>query len=131
MEAALKIEDASRTTSGAAEHDLRGVTLLYVGGRLGLLDQLKAQCAKRGGLLLSHDGGIEENPAALPGLVSRADAVLFPVDCIGHAAAGQIKKLCREIGKPFIPLRTASVASFVAAIASGDLLRRSKLRTES
>ena len=130
LEVALKIDDASRGTSSAVERDLHGLTLLYVGGRPGLIDQLKAQCAKRGGLLLSHDGGIEENPAALPGLVSRADAVLFPVDCIGHAAAGQIKKLCREIGKPFIPLRTASVASFVAAIATGNVSQRSKLRTE-
>jgi hypothetical protein len=128
LEAALKIGDAGHGASGAAEHDLRGLTLLYVGGRPGLLDQLKALCAKRGGLLLSHDGGIEENPAALPGLVSRADAALFPVDCISHAAAGQIKKLCREIGRPFVPLRTASVASFVAAIAMGDLSLRSKLR---
>jgi hypothetical protein len=129
LEAALRIGDAGRGTADAADHDLRSLTLLYVGGRPGLLDQLKAQCARRGGVLLSHDGGIEENPAALPGLVSRADAVLFPVDCISHAAAGQIKKLCREIGKPFVPLRTASVASFVAAIATGDLSQRSKLRT--
>jgi hypothetical protein len=129
LEAALKLDDAGFGASGAAENDLRGLTLLYVGGRPGLLDQLKALCAKRGGLLLSHDGGIEENPAALPGLVSRADAALFPVDCISHAAAGLVKKLCREIGRPFVPLRTASVASFVAALATGDLPQRSKLRT--
>jgi hypothetical protein len=127
LEMALKIEAAG--ASDTIEHDLHGLTLLYVGGRPGLLDQLKALCAKRGGLLLSHDGGIEENPAALPGLVSRAVAVLFPVDCISHAAAGQIKKLCREIGRPFVPLRTASAASFIAAIAAADLSHRSKLRT--
>jgi hypothetical protein len=130
LEATLGSDDASRGASRAVEHDLRGLTLLYVGGRPGLLDQLKAFCAKRGGLLLSHDGGIEENPAALPGLVSRADAALFPVDCVSHAAAGQITKLCRELGRPFIPLRTASAASFIAAIATGDLSHRSKLRTE-
>jgi hypothetical protein len=129
MEAALRIADTSQGAAGAAEQDLQGLTLLYVGGRPGLLDQLKALCAKRGGLLLSHDGGIEENPAALPGLVSRADVALFPVDCVSHAAAGQIKKLCREIGRPFVPLRTASVASFIAATAMGDFSQRSKLRT--
>jgi hypothetical protein len=129
MEAALRIADTSHGAAGAAGQDLQGLTLLYVGGRPGLLDQLKALCAKRGGLLLSHDGGIEENPAALPGLVSRADVALFPVDCVSHAAAGQIKKLCREIGRPFVPLRTASVASFIAATAMGDFSQRSKLRT--
>ena len=130
LETTLKIDDPNNGRSGTVEHDLDGLTLLYVGGRPGLLDQLKALCAKRGGSLLTHDGGIEENPAALPGLVSRADAALFPVDCVSHAAAGQIKKLCRESGKPFVPLRTASVASFVAAIAVGDLSHRSKLRAE-
>jgi Uncharacterized protein conserved in bacteria (DUF2325) len=125
LETALKLDDAETEKPDAVEPDLNGRTLLYVGGRPGLLDQLKALCLRRGGVLLSHDGGIEENPAALPGLVSRADAAFFPVDCISHAAAGQIKKVCREIGKPFVPLRTASVASFVAAIAAGELSQRS------
>lgn len=74
-------------------------------------------------MLLAHDGGIEDNSSALPGLVSRAGAAFFPVDCVSHLAAGQIKKLCREIGKPFVPLRTASVASFMAAISDHHLLR--------
>ena len=130
LETTLRSDDPNHAESGAIEHDLDGLTLLYVGGRPGLLDQLKALCAKRGGLLLSHDGGIEENPAALPGLVSRADAALFPVDCVSHLAAGQIKKACRELGKPFIPLRTASMASFIAAVAEGELSHRSKLRAE-
>ena len=32
-----------------------------------------------------------------------------------HTAAGQVKRLCREAGKEFLPLRTASLASFLAA----------------
>ena len=101
--------------------------MLYVGGRPGLIDQLKAVAARRGGTLISHDGGIEENLAALPGLVSRADAVFFPIDCISHAAVGQIKKYCRDGHKPFIPLRTASAASFIATIGHQDALQNSRL----
>ena len=71
--------------------------------------------------------GIEENLAALPGLVSRADAAFFPMDCISHSAAGQIKKCCRDGHKPFIPLRTASVASFAAAIGHRDVLQNGRL----
>jgi hypothetical protein len=100
------------------ESDLKGVTVLYVGGRPGLIDQLKKIVAKRGGMLLSHDGGIEENLAALPGLVSQAAVAFFPIDCVSHSAVGQIKKLCRDGQKSFIPLRTASVASFIAAIGN-------------
>ena len=109
------------------EHDLEGLNLLYVGGRPGLIDQLKAAAARRGGTLLSHDGGIEENLAALPGLVSRADAVFFPIDCISHSAVGQIKKYCRDGHKPFVPLRTASAASFISAISHRDVLQKSRL----
>jgi Uncharacterized protein conserved in bacteria (DUF2325) len=126
LEAELKMDEDDQ--SGVdIEHGLNGVTVLYVGGRPGLIDQLKAVAARRGGTLLSHDGGIEENLAALPGLVSRADAVFFPIDCISHAAVGQIKKYCRDSQKPFIPLRTASAASFIAMIGQQDVLQKSRL----
>jgi hypothetical protein len=117
LEAELKIDEADEPGSNV-QHALQGLTVLYVGGRPGLIDQLKAIVARRGGTVLSHDGGTEENLAALPGLISRADAAFFPVDCISHAAVGQIKKCCRDGDKPFIPLRTASVASFISAIGN-------------
>jgi Uncharacterized protein conserved in bacteria (DUF2325) len=119
LEAELKI-DAVDAASRGAEHDLDGVTVLYVGGRPGLIDQLKAIVTKKGGTVLSHDGGIEEKLTGLPGLIGRADAIFFPVDCVSHAAVGQIKKCCRDGDKPFIPLRTASVASFIFAIGNPE-----------
>jgi Uncharacterized protein conserved in bacteria (DUF2325) len=126
LEAELKMDEEDQPGLDT-ERDLNGLIVLYVGGRPGLLDQLKAVAARRGGTLLSHDGGIEENLAALPGLVSRADAVFFPIDCISHAAVGQIKKCCRDGHKPFIPLRTASAASFIATIGHRDVLQKSRL----
>jgi hypothetical protein len=126
LEAELKVDEVDQPGLDI-ERDLDGLTVLYVGGRPGLIDQLKAVATRRGGNLISHDGGIEENLAALPGLVSRADAVFFPIDCISHAAVGQIKKYCRDGHKPFIPLRTASAASFIATIGHRDVLRNSRL----
>jgi len=120
LESELRVDDADGPAA-KVERDLLGVTVLYVGGRPGLIDQLKAAVARRGGALLSHDGGIEENLAALPGLISRADATFFPMDCISHSAVGHIKKYCRDGHKPFTPLRTASVASFIAAIGHRDI----------
>ena len=120
LDAELRIDDADERAA-KVERDLDGVTVLYVGGRPGLIDQLKAVVTKRGGTLLSHDGGIEENLAALPGLISRADATFFPMDCVSHSAVGHIKKCCRDGHKPFTPLRTASVASFIAAIGHLDV----------
>jgi hypothetical protein len=126
LEAELRI-DAAAQSGVDIERDLGGLTLLYVGGRPGLIEQLKAVAGRRGGTLLAHDGGIEENLAALPGLVSRADAVFFPIDCISHSAVGQIKKSCRDGQKPFVPLRTASAASFISAISHRDVLQHDRL----
>ena len=98
---------------------LRGVRILYVGGRPKLIDQLKAFVAVRGGALIAHDGGVDDSLALLPGLVSQADVVYFPVDCISHAAADKIKKLCQRLAKRWAPLRSASLASFASEIAAG------------
>jgi hypothetical protein len=122
LEAELKIEEADEPSLGV-EHNLHGLTVLYVGGRPGLIDQLKAIVTKKGGTVLSHDGGIEEKLTALPGLIGRADTIFFPVDCVSHSAVGQIKKCCRDGNKPFIPLRTASVASFIFAIGNQETFR--------
>ena len=98
--------------------DLDDRMLLFVGGRPKLIDQLRGLTSRAGGVLLSHDGGIEDNPSLLPGLVSRCDVALFSVDCISHSGALAVKRLCHHAGKPFVALRSASVASFVAALAS-------------
>jgi hypothetical protein len=50
----------------------------------------------------------------LPGLVSRADCTVFPVDC---DAMGMLKRQCRRAAKPFVPLRTSSIASLFAGLA--------------
>jgi hypothetical protein len=60
------------------------------------------------------DGGIEHHLNLLAGLASRADLVVFPVDCISHHAAQVAKQLRRQAAKRFIPLRSASVTSLLA-----------------
>ena len=124
LETALRLPDEEEGRARPASRDLWGVTLLYVGGLARLGDQLRTIVARRGGALLTHDGGVEDNPALLPGLISRADAAFFPVDCVSHTAAGQVKKHCRDAGKPFVPLRSASLASFIAALAANEFSAR-------
>ena len=91
-------------------------TLLYVGGRANQIPQMKAMVERMGAHFLHHDGGIENSIALLPGLVGRADQVFFPVDCISHDAVTTIKKLCRQLERPYCPLRTASLAALVASL---------------
>jgi hypothetical protein len=44
-------------------------------------------------------------PSLLPGLISRADVLGFAVDCISHDAVATIMRLCRQLEKPYQPLR--------------------------
>jgi Uncharacterized protein conserved in bacteria (DUF2325) len=98
--------------------DLRGLTVLYVGGRANQAPQLKGLVESTKGRFLHHDGGIEHSAALLPGLVSRADIAVFPVDCVSHDAAAAVKRVCRQLGKRYLPLRTSSLACLLAGLAA-------------
>lgn len=95
---------------------LDGMALLYVGGRPNQVTHLRALGENLGADFLHHDGGIEDQLDLLPGLASRADLVLFPVDCVSHDAVLTVKRLCRHAGKRYLPLRSAGVSSFLAAL---------------
>ncbi|MCC7046455.1 MAG: DUF2325 domain-containing protein [Alphaproteobacteria bacterium] len=113
--AALAIAgDAAPAETGAAA--ATGETILYVGGRESAIPHMRAWIARRGGTLLHHDGGVDDREGLLAGLVSRADLVLFPVDCISHAAVATVKRLCVQMAKPYVPLRSAGIASLIAAL---------------
>ena len=79
-------EDSSSRTP-----KLSGAQVLYVGGRPHQVPQLRAVVERAGGVLLYHDGGIEHSTTLLPGLISRADCAIFPIDCISHDAMGILK----------------------------------------
>jgi hypothetical protein len=57
---------------------------------------------------------------SLPGYISRAQAVLFPVDCVSHAAMFELKRLCKQAGKPHLPLRNTSLAALLAGIEASQ-----------
>ena len=95
---------------------LDGISLLYVGGRQNQLNHLRTLGEHRGLHFLHHDGGIEERGGLLEGLVSRADVVVFPVDCVSHQAVAIVKRLCRRMEKPYVPLRSGGISSFVTAL---------------
>jgi hypothetical protein len=104
----------------AAPGALAGLSLLYVGGRPNQLSRLRSFGAERGATVLHHDGGVEDRGGLLAGLVSRADLVMFPVDCVSHDAALMVKRLCRQAAKPYIPLRSTGLSSFAAALCRAE-----------
>ena len=101
------------------DFDLDGRCLLYVGGRQHTVHHLRALVEKWNGQLLHHDGGIERSIAGLAREVSKADAVMFPTDCVSHSAALKVKQLCHQTMKPFVPLRSSGITSFVAVLRNG------------
>ena len=108
---------AEPSTAGSADAlDVSGITVLYVGGRAHQTPQIKGLIEGAGGRFLHHDGGLEQSSGLLPGLIGRADRVLFPIDCISHEAVATIKRVCRALGRSYEPLRTASLACVLAAL---------------
>ena len=97
---------------------LTGRTVLYVGGRDRQVGQLREFIERAAGTLLHHDGGLQEKPDLLHGLVGKADIAVFPVECISHNAALSLKKLCQQLGKPYVPLRSTGWGALLHALKS-------------
>ena len=114
-------DDSGRAPENPRALCLNGLTVLYVGGRPNQVTHLRAAAEQAGAILLHHDGGIENHLHLLAGLTSQADIVIFPVDCISHHAAHMVKQLCRHAGKRFVPLRSASATSLLAALHQPEL----------
>ena len=90
---------------------LCGRKIMYVGGRSNLVRYYRALVERRGGVFIHHDGGIESSMDLLKKAVNSADAVICPIDCVSHGACLTIKKTCKQMAKPFIPLRSAGLSS--------------------
>lgn len=96
--------------------NLNGQCLLYVGGRQSAVCRLRNLVEDLNGKFIHHDGGVERSIKELASAVTRADAVVFPVDCISHGAANKVKRLCQQSLKPFITLRTSGIGSLIAGL---------------
>ncbi len=96
--------------------DLCGKRLLYVGGQNSLIPYYKKIAQKHGAVLFHHDGGKEVSVHRLPSLLSKADAVICPLDCISHEACICVKKICKKSGKPFIPIKSSGISSLAKCL---------------
>lgn len=95
---------------------ISGRCVLCVGGRATLLPQYRQLAQRLGVRLIHHDGGREEALARLPDLLNASDAVICPTDCVGHLAYYQLKKHCKQNGKPCVLAKSSGVAGFAAAL---------------
>jgi hypothetical protein len=116
--AALEHRLAADGQAEAAHNEatLVGTTILYVGGHPHQIAQLRFAAQSFGATFLHHDGGLEERGSLIASLIGRADLVMFPVDCVSHAAVAAIKKSCRQMRKSYRPLRSSGRSSLLAAL---------------
>ncbi|MBS0445078.1 MAG: DUF2325 domain-containing protein [Proteobacteria bacterium] len=115
--AALEHEVAASDGDAARPHALQGRRIVYVGGRPSTSNAIRALVERAGGGIVTHDGGVEQRKGQFAASLPGADLVVFPVDCIDHDSVGTIKRLCERHGVPYRALRSASIASFAAAVA--------------
>lgn len=103
----------------SALHDgLADRRIVYVGGRPSSGAAIRDLVLRHGGEYRRHDGGLEDRKGLLAAALAGADLVVFPVDCVDHDSALALKRICLRQGTPFLALRSASVASFAAAITA-------------
>lgn len=96
--------------------DLCGRRVLYVGGQHNLVPRYRQIIEECGGRFIHHDGGKEEHRTRLGALLSQADAVICPVNCVSHDACLRAKRLCKHQTKPFIAIRSASLAALTVGL---------------
>jgi hypothetical protein len=103
----------------ASDHDLHAKGVLLAGKHSPAAKLLNKALDRRHKVALSQFDKVK-TAADLRRLwdaaVQRGDAVLFPVDCVSHQATWLVKRLCRQPGKTFVPLRSAGLGSFLAAL---------------
>jgi len=97
--------------------DLCGKTVLYIGGRQNLTPMYRKLIEKHGGRFLHHDGGVEAAIGRLPKMLTGADLVVCPIDCISHSACRCAKKICKRYQKPFVMMRSSGLSSLARGLS--------------
>lgn len=102
---------------------LKGQRLVYVGGRPRSNAALRSMVQQAGGEFVLHAGLIDDDgrPSRFASLLAGADLVCCALDLIDHDSLAALRRLCARHGVPWRPLRSASVASFVAALSRDGL----------
>jgi len=111
-------EDSVAAANRSLAQQLQGRRILYVGGRPSSTPAIRELVLRHGAQFQRHDGGLEDRKGLLASGVAWADLVVFPVDCVDHDSATNLKRLCARQQVSYLVLRSASVASFAAALTA-------------
>lgn len=107
---------ADQNSDNCPGSKLCGKTVLYVGGLHKMVPHYRQLVEQFGGRFLHHDGGKEASRNLLPKLLSTADAVLCPIDCVSHDACICVKKICKRSQKPLVFMRSSGLSSLARGL---------------
>ena len=96
--------------------DMGGRCVLCVGGQVSLADHYQALIERCNGRFAFHDGGLEHRTQRLHALLARADAVIVPADHVSHSAYYEVKRTCKQLGKPCVMLPNAGLTSLARGL---------------
>lgn len=109
-------ESCEEDCSCPINNSLGGKTVLYVGGQRKMISHYRQIIEDCGGEFLYHDGGRESSRHQLPKMLSGADAVFCPIDCVSHDACKCVKKICKRYQKTFVMMRSSGLSSLAKGL---------------
>jgi len=92
--------------------DISNKCVLCVGGRGKLYPEYRCLIESLGGNLLIYRGNQKGDTDRLPDLLTCADMVICPVDCVNHETYFAVKHFCRKSGKPCVLLDRCDLTTF-------------------
>lgn len=85
--------------------------VLCVGGYARLYPEYRRLIEAAGGCLWIYRGNQRKDSKRLPSLLTHADMVLCPIDCVNHETYFIVRQYCKESGKPCVLLQRSNVST--------------------
>jgi len=96
--------------------NLRGHTVLFIGGRNRQHRFYRDLVEMMGGKLRHHDGGLEKSASHLDQMLRGADAVICQTDCVSHDACRRAKAWAKGQGIPLVMMKRTGVRAFTGTL---------------
>jgi len=93
-------------------HSLANRSVLCVGGRMKLYPAYNQLIENFGGHLMTFHGNSSDHLDNLSQLLTDADMVICPIDCVNHDAFLIVKCYCKYSGKPCVLLDRSEINTF-------------------
>jgi Uncharacterized protein conserved in bacteria (DUF2325) len=113
---AIPLVKASTAIAEANPGCLKGKCVLCVGGQLQMYPAYRQIVEDAGGRFLSFHGAADAALTGLCTLLSNADLIICPIDCVRHEAFFLTKDYCERSRKPCVMLDKSRVTTFYNGI---------------